>query len=37
LRSLSVEQLEDLVDVCLDANSLDEFIASIPQTDNNES
>jgi predicted transposase YdaD len=36
LRSLSVEQLEDLVDVCLDANSLDEFIAAIPQeTDNN--
>ena len=36
LRSLKVQDLEDLVDVCMDANSMDEFIASIPQvTDNN--
>jgi hypothetical protein len=36
-RSLSVEELEKLGDLFVDANSLDEFIASIPQTDNNES
>ncbi|MBO1348211.1 MAG: hypothetical protein EBE86_012835 [Hormoscilla sp. GUM202] len=35
-RSLSVEELEELGDLCMDANSLDEFIASIRQvTDNN--
>ena len=32
LGSLSVEQLEELADVCFDASSLDEFIAAIPQS-----
>jgi len=36
MRSLSVEELEELGDLFVDVTSLDEFIASIPQeTDNN--
>jgi hypothetical protein len=35
LGSLRVEQLEELGDLFVDANSLDEFIAGVPQTNGN--
>jgi len=35
LGSLSVEQLEELGDLFIDVNSLDEFIAGVPQTNGN--
>ncbi len=36
LLGLSVEELEELVDVAVTATSLDEFIASLPPTNGNQ-